>query len=300
MKNDTDHIVAERISAMEDNLFEYVRLFARNKNNVFFEDDRILRFSSPIPIPSMQSNGIYKARFATNDLDRSVDDAVKPFKEKGLPFFMTLGPSSSPEGLTETLKKHGLSHVQKQSGMALDLTAFEYSLDVPAGLTIREVKSKTDLRHFFNIFAIGFDYSATLPDFICETYGDTLLDPSISWTHYLALIRNMPVATSSLFVNGKVAGLYNIITVPQARDQGIGRYMTLAPLLKGRELGCDTAILHATDAGARVYGKLGFTKYCDFDLFLQLNGKSKLSFPLSYMDRTIRNKLLAMNKLKIG
>src|SRR5438445_12558856 len=45
------------------------------------------------------------------------------------------------------------------------------------------------------------------------------------------------------------AGIYAMGVVPQARRQGIGRALTMAAWLLGRELGCDYAVLNATSEG---------------------------------------------------
>ena len=42
-----------------------------------------------------------------------------------------------------------------------------------------------------------------------------------------------------------VAGLYAIATLPDVRRCGIGRYMTLLPLLQARQMGCRVATLQA-------------------------------------------------------
>jgi predicted acetyltransferase len=58
-----------------------------------------------------------------------------------------------------------------------------------------------------------------------------------------------------------VVGLYNIITVEGYRQRGIGTALTTRPLLDARAVGVTTAVLQATDAGARLYRQLGFAAF---------------------------------------
>ena len=49
---------------------------------------------------------------------------------------------------------------------------------------------------------------------------------------------------------------------PEARQQGIGTALTLEPLREARETGYRIGILHPSEMGVGVYGRLGFEECC--------------------------------------
>jgi len=74
-------------------------------------------------------------------------------------------------------------------------------------------------------------------------------------------VEGTPVATGEATVHDGVAGLYNICTLPDFRHRGYGTAMTLQPLRYAHAAHCHTAILQATEQGARIYKRLGFETF---------------------------------------
>ncbi|MBA3870212.1 MAG: GNAT family N-acetyltransferase [Anaerolineae bacterium] len=88
-----------------------------------------------------------------------------------------------------------------------------------------------------------------------------ILKPESPMWFYVGYVDDKPVCTGEATVENGVVGLYNICTLPDFRQRGFGTGMTLKPLLDAREANCHTAILQATDEGARVYKRLGFEAF---------------------------------------
>ena len=97
----------------------------------------------------------------------------------------------------------------------------------------------------------------------------------LPFRNYLALLNGQPVGTSQLFLSAGVAGIYNVTCIPEARGQGIGAALTLAPLLYAREIEYHIGILQASELGYRVYRRLGFQDFGQLSVYLWENDRDR-------------------------
>jgi GNAT superfamily N-acetyltransferase len=150
--------------------------------------------------------------------------------------------------------------------MAADLMTLPENLPFPNGLEIVPVENGETLQQWIHIASIGFEvpeeYEKVWYDFFVEAVFD------LPFRTYLARLNGQPVATSQMFVSAGVAGIYNVTCIPEARGQGIGAAITLAPALAARGMGYRVGILQASDLGARVYRRLGFQDFGKRSIFL--------------------------------
>jgi ribosomal protein S18 acetylase RimI-like enzyme len=66
------------------------------------------------------------------------------------------------------------------------------------------------------------------------------------------------VATAIAYDSDGDCGIYNAVTVPEARRRGLGTALTALHLHDARDRGCTTASLQSTPVAERVYASLGF------------------------------------------
>jgi predicted acetyltransferase len=68
-------------------------------------------------------------------------------------------------------------------------------------------------------------------------------------------------------VSAGLAGIYFVSAVEEARRQGIGGAIALAPLREAREMGYGVGVLGASEMGYPVYRRLGFQECCRIGLY---------------------------------
>ena len=156
--------------------------------------------------------------------------------------------------------------------MAADLTTIPEDLPSPNGLKIILVEDAKMLRDWIHVASIGFrvpeEFEKTWYDFFVEAVFDS------RFRTYLALLNGQPVGTSQLFVSAGVAGIYNVTSIPEARGQGVGTAVTLAPLRDARLMDYRIGILQASEKGYRVYRRLGFQDLGKLSVYLWENDHS--------------------------
>ena len=86
----------------------------------------------------------------------------------------------------------------------------------------------------------------------------TRLTPQRIW-HFGAWLDGRPVGHSAICMTTGalgIAGIYDVGVVPGARNQGIGKAITIAACSHGQKMGCRYAMLNGT--GDRMYLQIGF------------------------------------------
>jgi ribosomal protein S18 acetylase RimI-like enzyme len=62
----------------------------------------------------------------------------------------------------------------------------------------------------------------------------------------------------------------NVATLPEARNRGLGRAVTLAAMHAGAEAGATIAVLESSEMGLNVYRRLGFEEFGRYKVLARL------------------------------
>jgi ribosomal protein S18 acetylase RimI-like enzyme len=246
------------IEAIEANHVAYLADLDRSPLVTLHDDPEVLWFESDAPHP--RSNRVLRARFGPGDVDAKIEAALAPFKARAVSAIWHTGPTTQPADLGQRLVAHGLQDGGDEPGMAIDLLTIRAELACPADLTIKQVHGRDELSQWSHTFARGFEITGSAGGAIFTV--EASLPPHPHRRLFLGLWNGEPAATSALFLSSGVAGIYCVGTVPELRRRGIGRAMTLAPLLEARALGYRVGTLSASHMGLGLYLRLGFREYC--------------------------------------
>ena len=145
-----DHSEPVVKAAIEMNFARYIKKYWRQVEVI--EEHQIFRFYTGVPVAV--KNGVMWARFTARTAKQEVAEVVSYFKERGVPFFWWVGPSSSPKNLGDLILKEGLTKEEWSfPAMALDLGEFDRALLPDAlnksGIQIRQVKTAEDMDQWF-------------------------------------------------------------------------------------------------------------------------------------------------------
>lgn len=258
-----DFSISSLLPAMEANVHEaWIRL-ARGLGATVHDEPQLLWFFSGRSFHL--ANGIARARFPYDNMKEAFEEKLKQLTTPRVPLAWLTGPYTSPTNLGDHLQERGWMR-EDAPGMAIDLQSL-HEQPLPPNLTIECVHDGETLKTWLRIMTIG----SALPDEILSLLLDITAKRAFkaaSDVHcYLGKLDGEPIATSLLFLGGGVAGIYDVATLPQARRQGIGSALTVAPLLDAREQGYRIGTLQSTPMGLNLYRRLGFREYCLFSAY---------------------------------
>jgi hypothetical protein len=212
-------------------------------------------------LPCDTFNVICRARLPPGAGQERIQAAIAHFAAAGRPFSWWVSPGDQPPALGELLRAAGLQPAETEQVMAADLDTLRPGDLSPGGLQIRRVRTAAQLRDFARIVAANW----TPPDAEVTRFytraAPALLGEDSPLRLYVGYLGSVPVATAELTVGGGVVGLYSICTLAAYRRRGFGAALTVQPLLDARAPGYRTAILQASEEGARVYARVGFVPF---------------------------------------
>lgn len=256
------------VTAIEDNLFSFAPLFGLWPQAEVHDGTDLLWSITNIAFPLC--NSIMRANLEPDDVDEAIAAAISRGRSGNVPLLWWTGPATRPADLGVFLEAHGFIRQEDAPGMALDLRTLREDVPVPAGLTLEKVSNAQSLQHYRHPFAVGFGMPDFAVDALMDLFERISFGEQLPLHHYIGLLNGKPVAAGSVFLAAGVAGVYNIVTVPEARRQGIGALITLALLREALMAGYRVGILHTSQMGLNVYRQLGFQEYCTIGQYLWL------------------------------
>jgi ribosomal protein S18 acetylase RimI-like enzyme len=213
-------------------------------------------------------NGVTCAQFCAEQLDRQITDALEPFRQNGIPLTWWVGPLSQPGTLGRALQAHGFIHNRDMIGMAADLSQLTRFTPPKLDYTFEQVNDLAGLEDWMPLFMETFGIPVSDGPFVLDVFGQLSFSPDSEWRHYALRVDNKVAATGSLHFGAGVAGLYNIATRPEYRQNGLGTAITLLIYEQALQMGYCIGTLQTTYPNAlRLYHRMGFEVYCKFGIY---------------------------------
>ena len=218
-------------------------------------------------IPHGTQNRVVQARFATEAADARIEQILAPYRARRVQMFWWLWEDSTPADLGQRLLSHGLQHTRTSQGMAADLAALQEDFTCAPTLRVEPVRTPAQLRQYVEVASVGFDLPPIVADALYAEFLALGLDGARPLRHYIGLLGDEAVGTSTMFLGGGVAGLYTVATLPAARRQGVATALTLAPFREARAEGYRVGVMLPSPTGFQVYLRLGFAACCRLEVY---------------------------------
>jgi GNAT superfamily N-acetyltransferase len=252
------------IAAIEQTFVDHTCAYVRIGGGDVHEIPALTWVESAVPLGAF--NGVIRTALADVEVDTTITGIAAHFRARRKPMYWWVGPSTRPGTLARRLGTHGFTDAGCDIGMAADLHAIDEPPSHP-GLIIERVHDEAGMRQWLRAFGDGFGLTDTLLAAYSGFVTGAPLDRHPAGWFYLALLDGVPVGTAGLFCAAGVANVVQVCTVPSARRRGVGRAITHAALLHARTMGYRIAVLRASEAGALLYQRMGFARYCTLDAY---------------------------------
>jgi len=254
------------LRAMEANLWGLWSNFGRGSDCALYDEPDALYYDTPIP--TLPYNTVLRFS-AAEQADERIDAIIQHYQQRAVPHIWVVHPSSQPVDLSERLLKRGLAQVEVLNGMAADLAELPDPESAPEGIDIREVCDEDEIHRFFELIAWRWNVPPEAVPYLKGFNEPVQIGTSDAKGRcWLAWRDGEPVAKVVLYCGGGAAGLYGVMTRPEARGQGLASILTLVAFRAAREeSGHRLGVLQSSPIAESLYARLGFRPVAPFKLF---------------------------------
>src|SRR4051812_4539403 len=127
---------------------------------------------------------------------------------------------------------------------------------VPAGVEVRAVVDAAGVDDYGRVVAPANDDPGERERAPLLFHDETIVAPHIA--AFVAYADAEPVACAMTLVSHRVAGVFYVATVEQARRRGLGDALTRMATRAGFDMGAGAAWLGSSEMGAGLYRRIGF------------------------------------------
>ncbi len=167
--------------------------------------------------------------------------------------FMLSTSGAAADAIAAAASAAGMEPFDEEPGMLLAPLVGERP-QVP-GLAIEVVRDREAMVEHIDTMTEGFGGG---PWALSEILTGTALFEVPDATYYTGFMDGRPVATAMRITSHRVAGVFNVSTIPEYRRRGIGEAITARAALDGRAEGCLASYLTASEMGRSTYERIGY------------------------------------------
>lgn len=254
----------ERILLSDLNYAEAMRELTRRAGGAVLDEDGLLLFASPHPLPVLANGVMRTGAVAPDDVIARARAFFAP-RRRGFSVFVRAHLDADLRAACEAA---GLHPNGESPGMVVDGRLPEGP--PPAdGVVVAEVETEADVRDFAHV--MGEAYATYgMPADVAPTvlpHLGVLRAPHIA--SVLVRLDGRPAAGAMVIVTHGVAGVYWVGTVPDARGRGLAELATRRATNLGFDRGARMGALQASVMGEPVYRRMGWVEVTRYPLLVE-------------------------------
>lgn len=250
----------EIIDLIENNLHQSI--LYQGKNSEVTSDERLVTLETTFSHP------YFNVCFFRESYQ--LESRVLDFLTHKLSGRVVSGRGTNFETVRSQLEEKGLFYAEDTIGMILDLEKInEESLSCD-GLKVKRVDNLESLDLWLEPISVSYRLKDASKEYARDFYMNLGLKDNNKLIHYVAMLNEKPVASSTIFSDDGIAGLYNVCTIPELRKRGIGSFLTLQSLKNSKEIGNNVAVLQSSTMGSNIYKNMGFNEFGRQSVFIYI------------------------------
>jgi ribosomal protein S18 acetylase RimI-like enzyme len=256
---------AALIIEIERNMWETWSNYGRAPGCTLHDKRDAIWFETPMPM--IPYNGVLKFQ-VTHNAHVRIETIVDHFTTRNVPYMWTVHPSSLPPDLPRQLEEHGLKDVEPLYGMARSLSQLPQVPPLPRDIEVRKVADERDVGAFYQFAAWRWNIPEEHRQLYAAIVSQFRFGMPDSKAHmWQAWHEGQPIAKAGMYLGSGSAGIYAVVTKPEARRLGLARILTLTALHMASDSGYQLAVLHSTPMAEALYESIGFSTLAEFRLF---------------------------------
>lgn len=216
-------------------------------------------------IPSPWMNEAMSPEVREDNAARLVKEAFHFFGEKEMPFSWWMAKEEIPEAFEEEFRKHGGANIGCFEGMVFALDGNIEGQVLP-GFEVHAVTGESALNCFVDVLVKAYDAPPTVSQKVFNLLKAAGFNLPV--LHFLGALNGAPVSVGTLIVEGHMAGIFHVGTVPEARNRGYATSLMQRVLRHAQEIGCRQSFLTSTPEANALYRRIGYKRVKDFHLFM--------------------------------
>lgn len=237
----------------DQNLADTIKHQIKSLESVkIYETENFMIYSIGIESADAHLNGAlcFNDDYAKEMLSKADDF----FKDLGLDFTVWVRDHADFK-LEELLKTRGLKARREPGSAVMAIENRITDVDLPEGYKVKGVNNRKEIEDFSQVVKEAFDKTEAQISKMYET-DQTIIDENV--ISFVIYKDERPVGSVLTTISDEVAGIYWVGVTKEARGQGLGSFLTQISTNAGFDSGKDLVILQASEAGERVYTKLGY------------------------------------------